>query len=37
MNYFIDIQNKYDILSLFEMHFNKNDISTKVHHNKLKI
>jgi len=29
MNYFIDIQDKHDILSSFEMHFNKNDNSTK--------
>jgi len=29
MKSFTDIQQKYDILSLFEMQFNKNDISTK--------
>jgi len=30
MKSFKDIQNKYDLLSLFEMQFNKNDLSTKV-------
>ncbi|KAL6590755.1 26S proteasome non-ATPase regulatory subunit 5 [Neocallimastix sp. 'constans'] len=29
MKSFKDIQNKYDLLSLFEMQFNKNDLSTK--------